>query len=42
MYIYELNMSSSSSENEQSSDSVRQGLHVDSGADDVLVVLANA
>ena len=38
MYIHELNMSSSSSESEQSSDSVSQGLHVDSGADDVLVV----
>ena len=31
-------MSSLSSESEQSSDSVRQGLHTDSGAEDVLVV----
>ena len=38
MYIHELNMSSSSSESEQSSDSVRQGLHMDSGAENVLVV----
>ena len=38
MYIHELNMSSSSSESEQSSDSVRQGLYMDSGAEDVLVV----
>ena len=38
MYIHELNMSSLSSESEQSSDSVRQGLHMDSGAEDVLDV----
>ena len=38
MYIHELNMSSSSSESGQSSDSVRQGLYIDSGAEDVLVV----
>ena len=38
MYIHELNMCSSSSEKEQSSDSVRQGLHMDLGAEDVLVV----
>ena len=38
MYIHELNMRSSSSESEQSPDSVRQGLYMDSGAEDVLVV----
>ena len=38
MYIYELNMSSSSSESEQSSNSVRQGLLTDSGDEDVSVV----
>ena len=38
MYMPELNMSSSSSESEQSSDSVRQGLLADSGDEDVLVV----
>ena len=38
MYIHELNMSSSSSESEQSSNSVRQGLLTDSGDEDVLVV----
>ena len=36
--FHELNMSSPSSESEQSSDSVRQGLHMDSGDEDVLVV----
>ena len=38
MYIHELNMSSLSSESEQSSNSVRQGLLTDSGDEDVLVV----
>ena len=36
IYMPELNMSSSSSESEQSSDSVRQGLLADSGDEDCI------